>query len=425
MKLSAQYVIAAICLLFASLTYAQDRCDIFTTRSAKDIPYRIPAIAALPDGRIICVADYRWSGEDIGLVKSGRIDLMMRISEDNGKSWGEPFALVEGKGAESPDFMHVAYGDPCIVADRGGRKVMVMSCAGDVSFPGGTREVHQGIARIYSNDGGRSWKEDEEISEDIYRLFDKGAYGPARSMFIASGRIFQSRHIRKGKYYRLYCSVLQQIADRTRMNFVIYSDDFGKSWKVLGGPDKAPVSSGADEAKVEELPDGNILISSRTDRQGRNFNIFRFTNAKRAEGSWCEMAHSGSHNGGVHSEGNACNGELMVLPVIRKSDGRRMHLLLQSLPLGPRRTNVGIYYKALESADDYSSPERIAKDWEGAFRVTDLASAYSTMVLQADRRIGFLYEECTHFSSYRGYTIVYRNFSVEDITDGKYTLSVK
>lgn len=425
MKLSAQYVITAICLLFASLTYAQDRCDIFSTLSDKDIPYRIPAIAALPDGRLICVADYRWSREDIGLVKSGRIDLMMRISEDNGKSWGEPFTLVEGQGAAAPDFMHVAFGDPCIIADRGGRKVLVMSCAGDVSFPGGTREVHQGIARFYSNDGGKSWKEDEEISEQIYSLFDKSAYGPARSMFVASGRIFQSRYVRQGKYYRLYCSVLLQIANRTRMNFVIYSDDFGKNWKVLGGPDKAPIAKGADEAKVEELPDGNILISSRTDKQGRNFNIFRFTNAKRAEGSWGEMAHSGKHNGGVHSEGNACNGELMVLPVIQKSDGQRMHLLLQSLPLGPGRTNVGIYYKALGSKDEYSSPERIAKDWDGAFRVTRLASAYSTMVLQSDRRIGFLYEECTHCPFYKGYTIVYRNFSVEDITEGKYSLDRK
>ena len=204
------------------------------------------------------------------------------------------------------------------------------------------------------------------------------------------------------------------------MNFVLYSDNFGKSWKVLGGVDNPPIEKDADEAKVEELPDGSILISSRTDRNGRNFNIFRFTNARRAEGRWGKMAHSGIENGGAHSERNACNGELMSVPVTRTSDGKRMHLLLQSLPLGPGRRNVGIYYKALDNDDIWSSPEKLAADWDGPFRVTELGSAYSTMVLQPDSSIGFLYEESTHFKSWIAYTIVYKKLSVEEITGGRY-----
>ena len=420
MTLRTFCLIAAISLAIPQVSLGQDRHEIFTTLSDMDVPYRIPAIAALQDGSLICVADYRWSGADIGLVKDGRIDLMMRISRDNGQSWEHPFALIEGKGAQSSDFMNVAYGDPCIVADRESSKVLIMSCAGNVSFLDGTRGLHQGIARFYSNDGGRSWSRPEDISESIYRLFDKGRFGPARSMFIASGRIFQSRYIRKGRYYRLYCAVLQQIENGDRMNFVLYSNNFGQSWKVLGGVDNPPIEKGADEAKVEELPDGSILISSRTDSNGRNFNIFRFTNARRAEGSWGKMAHSGQENGGVHSERNACNGELMSVPVTRTSDGKRMHLLLQSLPLGPGRRNVGIYYKALDNEDIWSSPEKLAADWDGPFRVTELGSAYSTMVLQPDSSIGFLYEESTHFKSWIAYTIVYKKLSVEEITGGRY-----
>lgn len=420
MTLRTFCLIAAISLAIPQASLGQDRHEIFTTLSDMDVPYRIPAIAALQDGSLICVADYRWSGADIGLVKDGRIDLMMRISRDNGKTWEDACPLIEGKGAQSGDFMNVAYGDPCIVADRGSSKVLIMSCAGNVSFLDGTRGLHQGIARFYSNDGGRSWSRPEDISESIYRLFDKGRFGPARSMFIASGRIFQSRYIRKGRYYRLYCAVLQQIENGDRMNFVLYSDNFGQSWKVLGGVDNPPIEKGADEAKVEELPDGSILISSRTDSNGRNFNIFRFTNARRAEGSWGKMAHSGQENGGVHSERNACNGELMSVPVTRTSDGKRMHLLLQSLPLGPGRRNVGIYYKALDNDDIWSSPEKLAADWDGPFRVTELGSAYSTMVLQPDASIGFLYEESTHFKSWIAYTIVYKKLSVEEITGGRY-----
>lgn len=420
MTLRTFCLIAAISLAIPQVSLGQDRHEIFTTLSDMDVPYRIPAIAALQDGSLICVADYRWSGADIGLVKDGRIDLMMRISRDNGQSWEHPFALIEGKGAQSSDFMNVAYGDPCIVADRESSKVLIMSCAGNMSFLDGTRGLHQGIARFYSNDGGRSWSRPEDISESIYRLFDKGRFAPAQSMFIASGRILQSRFVKKGRYHRLYCSVLQQIANGVRMNFVLYSDNFGKSWKVLGGVDNPPIERDADEAKVEELPDGSILISSRTDRNGRNFNIFRFTNARRAEGRWGKMAHSGIENGGVHSERNACNGELMSVPVTRTSDGKRMHLLLQSLPLGPGRRNVGIYYKALDNDDIWSSPEKLAADWDGPFRVTELGSAYSTMVLQPDASIGFLYEESTHFKSWIAYTIVYKKLSVEEITGGRY-----
>ena len=420
MTLRTFCLIAAISLAIPQVSLGQDRHEIFTTLSDMDVPYRIPAIAALQDGSLICVADYRWSGADIGLVKDGRIDLMMRISRDNGKTWEDACPLIEGKGAQSGDFMNVAYGDPCIVADRESSKVLIMSCAGNMSFLDGTRGLHQGIARFYSNDGGRSWSRPEDISESIYRLFDKGRFGPAQSMFIASGRILQSRFVKKGRYHRLYCSVLQQIANGVRMNFVLYSDNFGKSWKVLGGVDNPPIEKGADEAKVEELPDGSILISSRTDRNGRNFNIFRFTNARRAEGRWGKMAHSGIENGGVHSERNACNGELMLLPVTRRSDGREMHLLLQSLPLGPGRRNVGIYYKALDNDDIWSSPEKLAADWDGPFRVTELGSAYSTMVLQPDSSIGFLYEESTHFKSWIAYTIVYKKLSVEEITGGRY-----
>ena len=420
MTLRTFCLIAAISLAIPQVSLGQDRHEIFTTLSDMDVPYRIPAIAALQDGSLICVADYRWSGADIGLVKDGRIDLMMRISRDNGKTWEDACPLIEGKGAQSGDFMNVAYGDPCIVADRGSSKVLIMSCAGNVSFLDGTRGLHQGIARFYSKDGGRNWSKPDDISESIYRLFDKGRFGPARSMFIASGRIFQSRYIRKGRYYRLYCAVLQQIENGDRMNFVLYSDNFGQSWKVLGGVDNPPIEKGADEAKVEELPDGSILISSRTDRNGRNFNIFRFTNSRRAEGRWGKMAHSGIENGGVHSERNACNGELMSVPVTRTSDGKRMHLLLQSLPLGPGRRNVGIYFKALDNDDIWSSPEKLAADWDGPFRVTELGSAYSTMVLQPDSSIGFLYEENTHLKSWIAYTIVYKKLSVEEITGGRY-----
>ena len=416
-----------VALIFAGFTaLAQQRCDIFPTKNYDVVPYRIPAIAALKDGSVVCVADYRFSRQDIGIVKDGRIDLHLRRSEDGGKTWGEIYTLVEGKGAESPDFMNVAFGDPCIVADRESNRVMVMSCAGNVAYIRGQRDYHQGIARFYSDDGGKSWRKPTDIADDIYSQFDNGKWGPARSMFVASGRVLQSRYVKVGKYYRLYCAVLQTVANGEWMNFVLFSDDFGESWSVLGGVNQSPIMKGADEAKVEELPGGGLLISSRTNNNGRNFNIFTFSDVKRGEGSWGEMAHSSKHNGGVYSDRNACNGELMVVPVKRKSDDKPMYLLLQSLPFGPQRTHVGIYYKPLESSADVASPERIAENWEGRFEITPRTSAYSTMALQSDGSIGFLYEEDELYDRRGGgYSIVYDNFSVEQITEGKYFYNPK
>lgn len=262
----------AFAVLSMQLARSQGRFEVFPTKSEKDIPYRIPAIAALPDGTVICVADYRHSRNDIGIREDGRVDLHVRTSPDNGCSWGEIRTLIPGKGSESDDFMNVAFGDPCIVADRRSGRVLVMSCAGNVSFPKGKRDLHQCIVRFYSDDGGQTWDGPVDVAESIYEQFDKES--PVEAMFVASGKILQSRYVRKGQYSRLYCAVMAKGKDGSNRNYVLYSDDFGKSWDVLGGVRTAPIPQNADEAKVEELPGGAVLISSRTEGGGRIFNIY-------------------------------------------------------------------------------------------------------------------------------------------------------
>ena len=316
--------------------------------------------------------------------------------------------------------MNVAFGDPAIVSDRESSQMMVLSCAGNVSYIKGTRHHHQAIARFYSGDYGNTWSEPVDISESIYEQFDNSPLGPANSMFVASGRILQSRYIKMGRFYRLYCAVLVQPVKGSWMNFVLYSDNFGGDWRVLGGVDVSPIPRQADEAKVEELPDGSVLISSRVGG-GRQFNIFKYSDVAAGKGVWGDMAMSNAANKGVEAKSNACNGEVMLLPARRVSDGKELYLLLQSVPLGPQRTNVGIYYKPLESEEDYASPAKIAANWEGYYQVTKLGSAYSTMSWQKDNRLAFFFEEETYSPwTGGGYTLVYENFSIEELTDGKY-----
>ncbi|MBR2429000.1 MAG: exo-alpha-sialidase [Alistipes sp.] len=401
-----------------------ERTDLFAVKTPEDIAYRIPAIAVTPTGRLITVVDYRIVRSDIGVVNNGRIDLHYRTSDDNGHTWSDTKVLIEGKGDKATDFMSVGYGDPCIVADRESNKVLVMSCAGNVSFQNGTRQRHQNIARFYSEDGGITWSEPEDIAESIYSQFDASSYGPVRSMFVASGRIMQSSTVKVGSHYRLYCAVLVRDKSATHMNYVLFSDDFGGSWKVLGDINQPAVYRTADEPKVEELPNGTILISSRYN-EGRYYNIFTFDDVAAGTGSWEEAQFSGATNRGVAAIQNSTNGEVVVVPVVRNEDNEPMYLLLQSVPMGPQRANVGIYYKELANeTDDYLSPYEIARDWDGSLQLSTLNSAYSTMIWQKDNNLGFFYEEETYgvsAHSYGGYNMVYESLTLEEITEGKYS----
>ncbi len=386
-----------------------------TSKSDYKVVYRIPAVAQAKNGTLVAVADYRYSGGDIG---SGKLDLRYAYSTDNGATWTAPKTLVScEKYTDTSVLMNTGFGDPCIVADSESDRVLLLSCSGNVMFPNGTRTKHQAIARFYSNDGGQTWGEPTDISESIYSQFDTCRIGTAKSMFVGSGRIFQSRTVKVGSAYRLYCSVLLKDVNNVNKNYVLYSDNFGDSWKVLGGVNVAPIPSGADEPKAEELPDGSVLCSSRV-YGGRYYNVFHFTNSEKAEGSWGNVAFSGASNQGVVAAGNSCNGEVMVLPAQRKKDGKDVFLLLQSVPMGDGRSNVGIYYKELSSLADFVNADSIAKNWDGHHQASYIGSAYSTMAWQRNNTLAFVYEESTFGGDY---TIVYKNYSLETITDSAYT----
>lgn len=395
--------------------------DVFTTTPAT-IPYRIPAIATASNGNIIAVADYRHSRADIGMATNGRIDIRARISKDNGATWGDIFDVIQGKGADginpSNNDMYVGFGDPAIVADRESNRVLLITCSGNVSFPNGQRNNHQGIAHFYSEDNGETWSTPVDREAHIYAQFDASQQYKAAAMFVGSGKISQSQYIKVGDYYRIYCAVLVKTQSSGNVNFVLYSDNFGENWTVLGGVDISPIPSGGDEPKAEELPDGSVIISSRTSG-GRIYNIFSYTDSKKAEGSWGTAQYSNANNNGTIAVNNSTNGEILFVPAKRTADDKKVYLAFQSVPLGSGRANVGIYYKELETLADFVTPQAIAADWDGRHQASYLSGAYSTMCLQKDNNIGFLYEEDTYGGN-GGYTIVYKNYSVEYLTDSAY-----
>lgn len=382
-------------------------------------PYRIPAIATAPNGDIFAISDYRPCGSDIGY---GEVDIKCRISKDNGQTWGDEFFLANGEGDAAAENWKIGFGDAAVVADCERNELLVMSVCGKVVcwngnyIPDSPSSNPNPVARTRAtyNESTGEWDftAPENVTESIYRLFvNENNQATVQSLFIGSGKIAQSRIIKVKDYYRLYCAVWT----KNEGNRVIYSDDFGDTWHVLGTINDRP-ATGGDEPKCEELPDGSVLLSSRVGG-GRIFNIYTFTNRATGEGYWSSAVTSNSSTNGIAIGGNSTNGEVMLVPAKRKEDNAQVYLLLQSVPFGSGRAQVGIYYKELESLSDFISPTAVASDWDGRHQSTALGSAYSTMTWQKDNTVGFLYEEETFGA---GYTIVYKNYTIEQITGDAY-----
>ena len=383
---------------------------LFHTPDSDTIPYRIPAMAAMHNGDILALTDYRLCGNDIGY---GRVDIHGRISRNGGRTWGKEFVLIEGSGVSGAT--DCGFGDAAMVADRESGDVLVIMVCGETVYwhETTTRQNPNRIAVLRSSDNGRTWSQWKEITEPVYTLFDDSVHGCVQSCFIGSGKILQSRKIKVGSHYRIYAAMCA----RPNGNRVIYSDDFGHTWHVLGGPDALPVPNG-DEPKCEELPDGRVVISSRT-WGGRYFNIFEYSDIASGTGAWGEVAGSGKRVNGCASLENACNGEILIVPAVRKADRKKVQLALQSVPLGPQRANVGIYYKELPEDVTSITPASFAADWEKPYQVSDTTSAYTTMLLLKNGNIAFYYEESICLDGW-GYDMVYKEIPLEVITADQY-----
>ena len=383
---------------------------VFDTELSPRHYYRIPAIVQLHDGRLLAMADDRHNSDtDIGGNRG--IDILGKVSTDGGKTWGE--SLMIANGASFSNGFNNSHGDAAAVTDRETGRLLVMCASGTQGFLNSTLQNPLRVGRYMSEDDGQTWSENEVTSE-IYGIFTECP--EVNSLFFSSGRICQSRRIKVGDYYRIYSAVDGPMGVGC---LVLYSDDFGLTWQALGGPHARPtITPFGDEAKVEELPDGNVLLSCRskqTGTSGRLFNIYNYFTA-----SWGEMAISNDPEGGTYSEDCSCNGELLIVPVVRTSDGRSMHLALQSVPRGKGRQLVSIYYKPLLDGSDYDDPSDFSMGWQ-RYQVTDNYSAYSTMIATTDGYIAFFHEDCNDNNSTSAYDLLFQQLSIKKITNGRYT----
>ncbi len=387
------FTFVAACMLASAQVISQ---TLFEGSNAK---YRIPAIVQCKSGKVIAFTDHRYQGSDVGW--GNRLDIVMKASKNGGKTWSSPEQMVAQGGGDANNF-DCAHGDAAVCVDRETGEILLMCASGGVSYWHSKREDPLKMGRYYSKDEGKTWQ-GEEVTEAVYGLMPD-----VPAAFFTSGRICQSRRIKVGTHYRVYAVLATRAGNRA-----LYSDDFGRNWKLLGDNASAAAPKG-DEAKVEEMPDGKVVLSSRIS-SGRLFNVFSYDNEETAAGKWSESVLSSSENKGVAASKNACNGELLLVKA--KKNGKKTNLLLQSVPLGPERTHVAIYYKELNAASDWSTPEAVAKNWGGCYLVTDTTSAYSTMIQSKKGDILFLLEENAQDDHY---DITFRKLTLAEITNNQY-----
>lgn len=366
--------------------------------------FRIPALTQTKDGKLIAVTDLRYDhAADVGEFggSTHRVDLVMKHSTDFGLTWSDT-GNVGVNLTNVPVPVEYGCGDAAIVADRDSNEVLIIHVRGSVSYHGGKQSVY----KLRSNDGGVTW-DPLDITDAIYGMNT----AEWQRLFITSGKIHQSRYIKTGKYYRIYAAPL--IAGFG--NTVLYSDDFGDTWQVLGRDATARPTPQGDEAKVEELPDGRVILLSRRSN-GRWCNIFTYTNKDTGLGSWESDGPKWLNKG---NDGGT-NGEILILKAVRVSDKTPATIALLSFPKTSGRNDVTIFWRMIEDnisltdfADGTKWQEKLIKPGD---------SAYSTMILQSDNRIGFLYEAdgipTAHNS--KGYIIRYESLPISAITGGEY-----
>ena len=390
---------------------------LFSSVNHESTPYRIPAVAKLNNGTVLAIADQRPCGADVG---NGEVDIYAKVGtiDANGNyTWNpattDPSANGGMKIADGTSSN--GYGDAAVVVDRESGKVLVICVAGKVVFSSGSSSKHNKMARIVGSADGLTW----ESPQDVTSKFFANELSSAYTMFMASGRMVQSEKVKVGNYYRIYGALLVREKSgwfsKSNNNYVVYSDDFGATWNVLGG---TYALKGGDEAKVEELPNGDIVMSSRTSG-GRYFNVFKFSNLNNASGSW------GSATKYSFGGSNSTNGELMMYRGLTDANGTEYNVMLQSLPTGSSRSNVAVFYKAFSTTKTSWSVSDFTSGWTKGIEVDNGASGYSTMTILPNGEVGFLYEDDYSTSKADGdyANIVYVPLTASELTNGAYTVA--
>jgi sialidase-1 len=341
-------VIALIhCVCAASLAADLAQTDVFTAGAEGYHTFRIPALVATPKGTLLAICE----GRKTGRGDHGDLDLVQKRSTDGGKTWGQ-LELIHEEGGTAK----VTIGNPCPVVDQ---------TTGVLWLPF-TRDNDR-VFMMSSSDDGRTWTAPQEITADVKKSdWNWYATGPGNGIQLASGK--HAGRLVIPCDHRVGASKNDKDNwDKAGRSHVIYSDDHGKSWQLGGSTDFA-----MNECAVVELPDGTLMLNSRSYR-----------------GKACRGI-SLSRDGGATWEPttddpalveSVCQASLIRCRWTGEQKEPR-DVLVFCNPAVPK----GRHHLTVRMSDDFG------KTWPHSKLVCEGSSAYSSLAALPGGEIGLLYE---------------------------------
>jgi sialidase-1 len=339
--------------------------------------FRIPAVVRAPDGDLLAFAEARRPFEDKFCHDDGSIDLVLRRSSDEGKTWG-PLETVLAGDPWGRD-LGATRGNPVpIVLTEGphqGRIVLLSTWNVE-----GSRAERRPFVQ-YSDDGGHTWSQATDLTEQLKPDFPtEGWYatGPQHGIQITSGP-HAGRLVAGVNFLNSTESDLSQ-------GGIAYSDDGGASWQ-LGATATSPVDADHfSEVGVEQAADGSLLAIGRSRKGEKSEETQQFSRA---------VAVSRDGGESFEEETFRFQSDLVTTPEVQGSilsvGADREETLVYAAPQHPTlRKDLGLFV----SRDNGTS-------WEHAADVTRNRSGYSDMVLLENDHIGVLYETGLEFGDAR------------------------
>jgi sialidase-1 len=346
----------AVCLSASVSSMAQvlaevPAVDVFVAGQDGYHTHRIPSLLVTAKGTVLAFAE----GRKGGASDTGNIDLRLRRSSDGGRSW-EPAMTVWDDGPNTS-------GNPCPVEDRDtGSLWMLMTWnRGDDHEPQIIAQTSRDTRRVYvtqSADDGRTWSAPREITSDVKRTnWTWYATGPGAGIQLERGP-YRGRLV-------IACDHIEAGTGHYRSH-VVYSDDHGVTWKLGGSTPGHQVN----ECEVVELNDGRLLLNMRNyDRNQRTRQ-----QAVSVDGglTWSAQRHVPELADPI------CQASLRRLSW---PGGQRRSVLLFANPASTRRERLTLR----ASLDE-------GETWPLSRLVDERPSAYSSLSILPDGRVGLLYE---------------------------------
>ena len=214
--------------------------------------YRIPALAVSKRGTVLAFCE----GRRLGRGDSGDIDLLVKRSTDDGRTWSSQQVVWDDASNTC--------GNPCVVVDQetGAISLLMTWNRGDDHEPQIIAQTSKDSRRVFvtkSEDDGVTWSVPRDITNDVKKKdWTWYATGPGSGIQIQHGP-------HKGRLV-IPCDHIEA-GTRHYYSHVVYSDDFGKSW-LLGG---TTPQHQVNECEVVELAGGQLMLNMRNyDRSKKN-----------------------------------------------------------------------------------------------------------------------------------------------------------